>query len=721
MKHKSSSTLKYFISGIVILLTFGGCKTNSRTSSYSADQNLNTTLDTIPFAKAHSPGYITTIYKQSKISKPWKDHRKGSTYYYTKGKYLYAEQSNGLPTREIKSMTLGPDGAIWFGHRGVSRYKDSIWINFNTTNSPLQEDFVKSINAQKDSSIWLSTYKAIYEIKGDNWTRHSLEQFGSYNSIYEILKDTKGTVWARTSSGLLQYDGENWSLVFEKKKGYGNKIHAIAEDWEGNIWITKSTNVLKYDRQTWQTFTHEDHKSKDRAFLTINVLPDSQELYFGTEGKIVSYDGRQWKMKYTRYNSGIRKKFFEQLLFASDSSVWVRYSDNHRIFQYKSAEFEYRDRKQWPDDDMRGLNRMMNLLTTGEFYPTGDLPADDAFNGTVFPDMEHKHQVTASSINTMIEDQEGRIWYSSNHSGYGVYENHQWTHYEASSFGIDEKAVTHFECSTDSTVWTMNKQSIGLFKNGRYTQYHLGYEDESHRYGTRHHKPQSVQMDSTGAIWVLVEDDILKLDLQTMINKSIIGNSLQFRKLSNMYVKADGTFYFTDKKANLYYSDGKTYQLINKYFSFDNVQPKDTNTFYFTERNSLKVYSEALHEVTNHYDIQNTGAVIVDYCIDENNQVWAATTQGLWVLQDSYWKQVTPELDSLSTERIYSVDIAPNGDVWIGAQNGITIFSATGERKHMVDKQLVPYTFSLQFFDDKKVIVRSKNVIILEDYISVYN
>lgn len=210
-----------------------------------------------------------------------------------------------LGTILIDELVIDLDGKKWISdrHNGVFVYDDTTWVSYNTINSGLPDDAVRSLFADKDNNIWIGTlngglakfdqYQSEWTIlntsnncmesdwvdnifiddTGSTWlvadgngvvkfNESGCENFNSSNSgivqgfVEKITSDSNGKMWFGTQDGISSFDGTNWNSYFLGTPGYSYyMINDVAADKEGNIWVgSDGTGLYKFDGTEWTNY-----------------------------------------------------------------------------------------------------------------------------------------------------------------------------------------------------------------------------------------------------------------------------------------------------------------------------------------------------------------------------------------------------------------------------------------------------------------------------------
>lgn len=111
------------------------------------------------------------------------------------------------------SLAIDNAGNIWVGTNGsgVSVSDSVTWTNYNTNNSDLIHDTVRSITVGPDGRVWLATPGGVGVYNGATWTRYTTFTSDiASNDVYDIAIDEAGRVWIATNGGASLLENGVW-------------------------------------------------------------------------------------------------------------------------------------------------------------------------------------------------------------------------------------------------------------------------------------------------------------------------------------------------------------------------------------------------------------------------------------------------------------------------------------------------------------------------------
>jgi ligand-binding sensor domain-containing protein len=168
--------------------------------------------------------------------------------------------------RCITAIVVDKFGNVWIGTSidGVSKFDGERWTTYNTSNSEIASDHVRSIAVDSTDVKW----------------------FGGCTNGYDEWHD----YFHCHASAVSRFDGTTWTSYIAGESGLvGREVTAIAIDcWEGNKWFgTRYAGVSKFDGVNWTTYDTSNSGLANDHVKTI-VVDNEGNIWFGTYGGGVS-------------------------------------------------------------------------------------------------------------------------------------------------------------------------------------------------------------------------------------------------------------------------------------------------------------------------------------------------------------------------------------------------------------------------------------------------
>lgn len=113
--------------------------------------------------------------------------------------WTHYDQTSGLPSSSIRSITFNPDGTAWIGtHFGAALWDGSGFTVFDSTNSGLPNDVVTDVLVDSRGDVWFATYgggAARFDPQSGLWEtyrRASRELAGDH--LFDVEEDGQGRI-----------------------------------------------------------------------------------------------------------------------------------------------------------------------------------------------------------------------------------------------------------------------------------------------------------------------------------------------------------------------------------------------------------------------------------------------------------------------------------------------------------------------------------------------
>ncbi len=326
--------------------------------------------------------------------------------------------------------------------------------------------------------------------------------------VRDCMEDQNGTMWFATDKGLNKLEGSHF-ITYDKKDGLsGGFVNGIYEDTCGNIWILSGRNSMNI---LWGTMKYKD--------IGVGILPPSQR-------QINTLNLRQKKYKFGvikqdllgnvwvgGYNQKEKKSFIAKNF---DGISWERLSQNNfsdclpfanffidkagKIWtvtipgESKKTYIQRFDGKQWSSFgtkdglDLRTRERSFKIIFEDSknniWFGSADTRQIGSiitrigcllkYDGRNWINYSERGEITGKSIINIMEDNEGKIWVSTN-NGVNVFDGNSWKLYSTEelipgSFFeanlVDSKGRVWVGSSKGLTTFEQNKHSFFDKTNG---------------------------------------------------------------------------------------------------------------------------------------------------------------------------------------------------------------------------------------------------------------
>lgn len=162
----------------------------------------------------------------------------------------------GQSNQDVRTIYEDAQHNIWVGYSGgivvLNPLTMEIIRHYNTENSELQSNFIRSIAQDEKGRFWIGTFGdglGIYTPDLQKIKTFTQRDGFCSNTINQIIQDKQKRMWIGTGEGLvcfLSTDELNYK-TYQRKDGLINtNICAIAEDKKGNIWFSNNKGISCY-------------------------------------------------------------------------------------------------------------------------------------------------------------------------------------------------------------------------------------------------------------------------------------------------------------------------------------------------------------------------------------------------------------------------------------------------------------------------------------------
>ncbi|OON87641.1 histidine kinase [Oribacterium sp. C9] len=197
--------------------------------------------------------------------------------------------TNGLPTSEANTIAETSEGFIWIGsYSGLIRYDGNTFVRFDSTTGISS---VISLFVDSKERLWAGTNDAgLAMLDHDEIHKWGEKEGLKYLRIMSISEDAQGNVYASTDSGIAMV-GEDLTLHYvDDKRIADSSVEKIRQGSDGTVYGATSTSDI-FTLKNGQITNFIDHETSGFEGITY-VLPDEANpgyVYLGTEGSIVYY------------------------------------------------------------------------------------------------------------------------------------------------------------------------------------------------------------------------------------------------------------------------------------------------------------------------------------------------------------------------------------------------------------------------------------------------
>lgn len=525
----------------------------------------------------------------------------------------------------------------------------------------------------------------------------------SQSSVITIHQDKIGQMWFGTRDGLNKYDGNKFTIFRNNPKDStsisNNDILSIQEDKSGNLWIGTYNGLNCYNPIT-NTFKQYFHANNDKS-LCNNTIWDikeiKNEIWIGTSSGLSIYNKTTKKFTSLFHSSrnrlSIPNNFVLSILEAKSGAIWI--------------------------GTAKGLCKLISRKN-GIFS---------------FQHINFQENSEGLFVQKIKEDAAGNLWIGTKTSG--IYK------FEASSkklisllangmqngIDVDVRAI---DIDTNGSLWIGTYSGISVMQKNGTIQKIVNNTDKKSSIT----KVKSVYTDKKGSVWIGTYYngvhiwDVSNINFSSL-NQSSGKQALSFDVISSIVADKDNNIYFGTEGGGITILDKKTE--TTRFLSASKSSELSGNSIksmYLSEKGILWIgtFSDGLsaYDVNSQQFINQSIAPDLRKLLKEtgvyvikkgriNDILWLGTFgKGLirYDTANNTYQIIGNDNYSdnfLSNNRIRTLLIDKNDNLWIGTQSGLNCISLNdfGNKNYRIrhfffDNKVLSGDDILTVFQDKK-------------------
>ena len=238
--------------------------------------------------------FILASLQDSKGNLWFGSYQGGISYYDSRNKRFRSISLTGQSNLDVRTIYEDGQHNIWVGYSGgivvLNPLTMKIIQHYNTDNSELHSDFIRSIAQDEKGRFWIGTFGdglGIYTPDLQKIKTFTQRDGFCSNTINQIIQDKQKRMWIGTGEGLvcfLSTDELNYK-TYQRKDGLINtNICAITEDKKGNIWFSNNKGISCYvtNKGCFYNYDHSDDVPAGSFSSSCVTQSKNGQIYFGS-------------------------------------------------------------------------------------------------------------------------------------------------------------------------------------------------------------------------------------------------------------------------------------------------------------------------------------------------------------------------------------------------------------------------------------------------------
>lgn len=546
------------------------------------------------------------------------------------------DNSSGLPTSEANAIVQTPDGFIWIGgYSGLVRYDGEEFYRFDATTGLTS---VVSLYVDTQGRLWIGTNDrgvALYEY--GEFTFWSKAQGLLSDSVRRIAEDMDGNIVLATTQGLAYIDRAGELHLIDDARINGQYVCNISSDAQGLIYgVTLEGDVFLLDG------------------LSVSVFFQGEELPYGVPVSVTpSGDG-----------SGV-------VYLGTEEDYIIRTDLNGDIRQYEKIM----------------VSPCMNINHMGLWDNKLWICAD---NGIGYVDEQDRYREIGAlpmnnSVDGMITDKEGNLWFVSSRQGVMKIVRNRFTNISEQA-GLD-KMVINSTCLFQGRLYIGTDSGLVIL-DGEYQQVENDLTALLEKIRIR-----CIKSDSRGNLWLCTfsEQGLVCLKADGSIVSYQEAGGLNSNRVRTMLELSNGDIAVATSGGVNILRDG---EIVESYGSGDGISNTEILSLCEAQGGALYagsdgngIYVIAPDGIRNLTDRDGLSSeVILNMKKDpERSGYWIITGNSLAYMEEEQIRVIT----SFPYSNNFDVFFGEGDRIWVVSSNGL--YSVSG--KALADDSVREYVF----------------------------
>ena len=367
-------------------------------------------------------------------------------------------RSEGLPSMEAESVSITPEGRVWFasGHR-VGWLDSQDHVHMFPAESGLPHEQVISILEDFERILWVRTAAHLYRLNpGTTHFVAELPDLPPANDYGGPALDRSGNLMIPTVAGLYRRISGQWEVIDQSRGMAVNATFAITEDREGAYWIgLGGAGIQRWiGRRTWSSWTQVEGLPDNVVW---SELRDKQKrLWLGTNNGVAMWDPPSGRWRIWKSKDGLNGSLAREMILAPDGAVWVLcYPGGLTRFDPGTLSPE---KIRTPDPIPSGMHLAPDgrLWIASAHYLKATRPDARPFQFVDVPLPPEIHE----GISRFASSPDGVLW-AMGRSGLSRFDGNQWLHFTTANGLLQDEVVEAAAVSRDE-VWFRYSDALGL-------------------------------------------------------------------------------------------------------------------------------------------------------------------------------------------------------------------------------------------------------------------
>ncbi|WP_232826689.1 two-component regulator propeller domain-containing protein [Cognataquiflexum aquatile] len=510
---------------------------------------------------------------------------------------------------------------ILMGDGGISDF-----TNF-TTEDGLALDGVRCSMMDKFGNLWFGTERGVSRFDGKSFTNYTTAHGLTNSTILTIFQDKFGNLWFGTQQGVSRYDGKSFTNFATADSLNLDFVVTIIEDKAGNIWFgTIGNGAMKFDGQNFTSFTTKEGLASNN---TNCILVDKAgNVWFGGGG-LSRYNGESFAT-YTA-TDGFPRNYIFSMHEDKKGNIW--FGTNAGIICQSNSKFS----KPFKGENMQSINKILED-NQGNLWFTSFSEGVKSYDGKSLKHFTTTQGLTNPSVLSITEDKVGSIWFGTFGGGVSRYNGKAFTFF-SKIYGLPGSLVYSLTEDKTGNLW------LGTFGGGVSRFDGKSFTTFLRAQGLSDALVTSTIEDKFGNFWFGTSGNgVYRFDGKLFTNFSTV-QGLTSNNVSSMLLDKIGNLWIGTFDAGVSRYDGESF---TNYTTAQGLAQIEINTIFQdnfgkiwlgTNGGGVSLYDgKSLTNFTTDHGLANN--MVISIFEDLSGNLWFGTEEGLSFLDSETYKEL---------------------------------------------------------------------------------